>query len=204
MARLQKLATSPTALLNTSPVALFKSVDDNFALVEDAIRAGDDCVVVASTSPEQYNALCRERDAGGRNFRLFYLGTQTRILIITVPTAAHEGMHYLLSAQLTGQIAQMGLTMSCSPSAAATRNNLLAYCRRDSSANAEEMYEEVKNMARTELRDFERKTFGKREERADPKGNKSGEKSNDSKTPTDNKMKACLHCEKTGYTVDKC
>ncbi|CAK7244244.1 MAG: hypothetical protein STHCBS139747_005780 [Sporothrix thermara] len=36
-------------------------------------------------------------------------------------------------------------------------NNLLAYCRRNGGANAEEMYEEVKNMARTELRDFKKK-----------------------------------------------
>ncbi|CAK7201157.1 hypothetical protein SEUCBS139899_003859 [Sporothrix eucalyptigena] len=136
-ARPQKLAISPTppfssssttlvpatdvaALLNPSPDALFESVDAIFALIENAIRTGDDSVVVASTSAKQYNALCRERDARGRKFRLFYLGTQIRILIITVPTKSHEGMHYLLSTRLVVQIAQMGLNESWSSSAAAT------------------------------------------------------------------------------------
>lgn len=140
LARLQKSASSPTPVSSSSPTAttlvpatdtaglpdpspdaLFSSVGVIFALVDNAIRDGDDSVVVASTSAKQYNALCRERDSARRKTRLFYLGTQSRVLIITIPTAAHECMHYLLSAQLTVQTAEMGLAMGWSSSAAATR-----------------------------------------------------------------------------------
>lgn len=138
MARPQKLATSPkppfsssaTTLVpatavaaspHPSPDALFETTDATLALIENAIRTGDDSVVVASTSAKQYDALYRERDAGGRKFRLFYLGTRTRILIITVPTGAHEIMHYMLSTRLTGQILQGGLDLSWISTAAETR-----------------------------------------------------------------------------------
>lgn len=107
---------------NLSPDMHFKSVDAIFATIENAHYAGQDSLVVAPTTYKQYNALCRRRDARDRRFRLFYLGTQTQILIITITTYAHEIMHLRLTSEVSSQIAQMGLSWSCSSSGSATHS----------------------------------------------------------------------------------
>ncbi|CAK7230876.1 hypothetical protein SCUCBS95973_007719 [Sporothrix curviconia] len=114
-------ATDVTTFHNPSPDASFESVGGVLALIENAIRTRDDSIVVAPSSVKQYNALCRERDVRGHKFRVFYLGTQIRIMIITIPTSAHEGMHRHLSSQLEVQIAQMGLATGWRSFAATTR-----------------------------------------------------------------------------------
>ncbi|CAK7204179.1 hypothetical protein SEUCBS139899_006933 [Sporothrix eucalyptigena] len=67
-----------------------------------------DTYVVGRVSADDFQALKDERDERGRKFRFFFL-REANIVIVTIPTGAHEQMHVTLSYDLDRAMTRMGV-----------------------------------------------------------------------------------------------
>ncbi|KAH7234073.1 hypothetical protein MRS44_001879 [Fusarium solani] len=83
----------------TSIPKLFKEID----------AATGDILVVQNISQQDYNDIMHERDRRRRKFRLKRYYSESQMLIVTIPTMAHEILHAPLFGYIQAAVIQMGL-----------------------------------------------------------------------------------------------
>ncbi|KAK3367088.1 hypothetical protein B0T24DRAFT_581585 [Lasiosphaeria ovina] len=95
------------------PTVRFTNTQDLFNTIDSTTG---DFLTVTNVSPNQFTEIERERDTGGktgqkkqyRKFRFRRYNTNSRILIITIPTRLHETLHLGLYMRYYAQLARNG------------------------------------------------------------------------------------------------
>ncbi|KAK0713060.1 hypothetical protein B0T26DRAFT_741910 [Lasiosphaeria miniovina] len=92
------------------PTFQFTNVRDLFDAIDDAIaHTNGDSLTVTNFSPSHFTEIDRAREKQGRKFRFRDYGSNSRILIITIPTDLHEELYKRLYNEFIGQVRDMGL-----------------------------------------------------------------------------------------------
>jgi hypothetical protein len=109
---------SPSRTNTSSPIS-FAGVKELWELLESTTG---DSVQVNQVSVDDFLSISAEREARGRKYRLFY-DRSTEVLVITVPTHAHEILHRWLDAEIGKKTDAMGLGGQLDPIGSATLEN---------------------------------------------------------------------------------
>ncbi|KAK3359306.1 hypothetical protein B0T25DRAFT_93891 [Lasiosphaeria hispida] len=108
------------------PTVRFTNTQDLFDIINSTTG---DFLVVTNVSPNQFTEIERARDTGRntgqkkrhRKFRFRRYNTNSRILIITIPTDVHEALHLGLYMRYRDQLVQNGRQRSWKDIGIATR-----------------------------------------------------------------------------------
>jgi hypothetical protein len=103
--------TTPTTVEPTQENAIvrFTNVQDLFDVINCTIG---DFLTVTNVSPSQFTEIEREREKRRRKFRFRRYHSDSRILIITIPTYLHETLHLGLYRRYYNQLVRNGIDES--------------------------------------------------------------------------------------------
>ncbi|KAK3940458.1 hypothetical protein QBC46DRAFT_125929 [Diplogelasinospora grovesii] len=91
---------------STNTTTQFTTIKDLFEQID---RTTGDVLTVQGVSPKDFTEIEKEREARRRKFRFRRYQAESEILIIAIPTAAHEQLHHYLNIRIIIGIAGMGL-----------------------------------------------------------------------------------------------
>ncbi|KAJ4199734.1 hypothetical protein NW767_008150 [Fusarium falciforme] len=89
-----------------SPMIRFAAVPELFQAID---ATPGDALVVQNVSQEAYASITKERSHQGRSFRIKRYYSELQLLIVTIPTEAHELLHSQLYVYIHSAAIQMGL-----------------------------------------------------------------------------------------------